>query len=156
MAAHQAPPSLGFSRQEHWSGLPFPPPMHENEVVQSCPTLSDPMDCTLPGSSVHGILQARVLEWPQPPPGKQAHGQWPVPLSLKPWPSGTLSLPGPSGQLRVIAHVPDSPELAAPTGLNLGLPAALNSSHVTSGLSHGPRHPTCQRRREGTGHPHTL
>jgi len=31
MVAHQAPPSLGFSRQEHWSGLPFPPPMHESE-----------------------------------------------------------------------------------------------------------------------------
>ena len=31
MAAHQAPPSLGFSRQEHWNGLPFPPPMHESE-----------------------------------------------------------------------------------------------------------------------------
>ena len=31
MAAHQVPPSLGFSRQEHWSGLPFPSPMHESE-----------------------------------------------------------------------------------------------------------------------------
>ena len=31
MAAHQAPPSLGFSRQEHWSGLPFPSPVHESE-----------------------------------------------------------------------------------------------------------------------------
>ena len=62
-AAHQAPPALGFSRQEHWSGLPFPSPMRESEVAQSCPTLSDPMDCSLPGSSVHGILQARVLEW---------------------------------------------------------------------------------------------
>ena len=31
-AAHQAPPSLGFSRQEHWSGLPFPSPMHESEM----------------------------------------------------------------------------------------------------------------------------
>ena len=31
MAAHQAPPSLGFSRQEHWSGLPSPSPMHESE-----------------------------------------------------------------------------------------------------------------------------
>ena len=31
MAAHQAPPSLGFFRQEHWSGLPFPSPMHESE-----------------------------------------------------------------------------------------------------------------------------
>jgi len=35
----------------------------ESEVAQSCPTLSDPMDCSPPGSSVHGILQARVLEW---------------------------------------------------------------------------------------------
>ena len=35
----------------------------ESEVAQSCPTLCDPMDCSLPGSSVHGILQARVLEW---------------------------------------------------------------------------------------------
>ena len=35
----------------------------ESEVAQSCPTLSDPMDCSLPGSSVHGILQARILEW---------------------------------------------------------------------------------------------
>ena len=108
-------PSLGFSSQEYWSGLPFPSPMNESEkskssrsvmsnpqrphglqpsrllrpwdfpgrstgvgchfllqwmkvksqseVAQSCPTLSDPMDCSLPGSSVHGIFQARVLEW---------------------------------------------------------------------------------------------
>ena len=35
----------------------------ESEVAQSCPTLCDPMDCSLPGSSVHGIFQARVLEW---------------------------------------------------------------------------------------------
>ena len=35
----------------------------ESEVVQSCPTLHDPMDCSLPGSSIHGIFQARVLEW---------------------------------------------------------------------------------------------
>ena len=64
-AAYQASPSLGFSRQEHWSGLPFPSPMHESEseVAQSCLTLSHPMDCSLPGSSVHGTFQARVLEW---------------------------------------------------------------------------------------------
>ena len=60
-AAHQAPLSLGFSRQEHWSGLPFPSPMHESHSVVL--TLYDPMDCSLPGSSVHGIFQARVLEW---------------------------------------------------------------------------------------------
>ena len=35
----------------------------ESEVAQSCPALSDPMDCSLPGSSIHGIFQARVLEW---------------------------------------------------------------------------------------------
>ena len=35
----------------------------EREVAQSCLTFSDPMDCSLPGSSAHGILQARVLEW---------------------------------------------------------------------------------------------
>ena len=65
MAAYQASPTLGFSRQEHWSGLPFPSPMHksESEVAQLSPTLSDPMDCSLPGSSIHGIFQARVLEW---------------------------------------------------------------------------------------------
>ena len=65
MAAHQAPLSLGFSRQEHWSGLPFPSPMHESEseVTQSCLTLQDPMDCSLPGSSICEIFLARVLEW---------------------------------------------------------------------------------------------
>ena len=60
-------PSLGFSGQDHWSELPFPSPVHESEneseVAQSCLTPSDPMDCRLPGSSVRGIFQARVLEW---------------------------------------------------------------------------------------------
>ena len=42
-AAHQAPPSLGFSRQEHWSGLPFPSPMHESGKGKwSCSVMSDP------------------------------------------------------------------------------------------------------------------
>ena len=35
----------------------------ESEVAQSCLTVSNPMDCSLPGSSIHGIFQARVLEW---------------------------------------------------------------------------------------------
>ena len=114
--AHQAPPSMGFSRQEYWRGLPFPfpgnlldpgiepgspafqadaltsePPGKPRQnkaprkdahvqipgacechvtwlccvclVAQSCPTLCDPMDCSPPGSSVPGILQARTLEW---------------------------------------------------------------------------------------------
>ena len=114
-AAYQAPPPMGFSRQEYWSGLPLPSPVKvllllllshfsrvrlcathrqqptrlhrpwdsvgkhtgvgchfllqcrkvksESEVAQSCPTLSDPMDCSLSGSSIHVIFQARVLEW---------------------------------------------------------------------------------------------
>ena len=66
MAAPQAPPSLGFSRQEHWSGLPFllqcMKVKSESEIAQSCPTHRDPMDCSLPGSSVHRICEARVLE----------------------------------------------------------------------------------------------
>ena len=63
--------SMGFSRQEYWGGLPFPSPVIKcevsevsemSEVAQSCPSLSDPMDYILPGSSVHGVFQARVLE----------------------------------------------------------------------------------------------
>ena len=93
--AHQAPPSMGFSRKKYWSGLPFPSPRDlpnpgieprdrtrvyriggrcfnlwatreakkRKKVAQSCPTLCNPMDCSLPGSSVHGIFQARILEW---------------------------------------------------------------------------------------------
>ena len=84
--------SIGFSRQEYWSMLPCPPagdlPDPGVEPVslvspalaggfftisdtfffffsfaQSCPTLCDPMDCSPPGPSVRGILQARILEW---------------------------------------------------------------------------------------------
>ena len=59
-------PSLGFSRQEHWSGLPFPSPMQESEKWKGSRSVmsdsSDPMHCSLPGSSVHGIFQAKVLE----------------------------------------------------------------------------------------------
>ena len=50
----------------------------ENEVAQSCPTLSDPMDCSPPGPSVHGISQARVLEW-----GAIAFSQWNTTQPLK-------------------------------------------------------------------------
>ena len=67
VAAHQAPPSLGFSRQDHWMGCHFllqcMKVKSESEVAQLCPILCDSMDCSLPGSSVHGIFQARVLEW---------------------------------------------------------------------------------------------
>ena len=59
--------SMEFSRQEHWSGLSFPSPMHESEKWKwshsKCLTLHDPRDCSPPGSSIHWIIQARVLEW---------------------------------------------------------------------------------------------
>ena len=87
--AHQAPPSLGSSRQQYWSGLPFPSPMHasENEVAQLCPTPSDPMDCSPPGSSVCGICQAEYWSGlPLPSPPEHASdllfwGHWPTLLS---------------------------------------------------------------------------
>ena len=47
-----------YSRNDHKSVKQY-----ESKVAQSCPTLCDPMDCNLPGSSVHGIFQVRVLEW---------------------------------------------------------------------------------------------
>ena len=64
-AAHQAPLSMGFSRQKYWSGVPLPSPtkQHACSVTQSCQTFCDPMDCSPPGFSLHGILQARILEW---------------------------------------------------------------------------------------------
>ena len=61
--AYQATQSMEFSRQEYWSGLPFPSLVRESEAAQSCPTLRDPTDYSLPGYSVHGIFQARALEW---------------------------------------------------------------------------------------------
>ena len=52
------------SRFHSWSGNQDPIRHEsESEVTQSCPTLCDPMDCSLPGSSVHGIFQVIVLEW---------------------------------------------------------------------------------------------
>ena len=91
---HQTPLSMGFSRQEYWSGLPCPPPgdlpnpeikprspalqvdslqseppgkpkmeAAAAKLLQSCPTLCDPIDGSPPGSAVPGILQARTPEW---------------------------------------------------------------------------------------------
>ena len=66
-AAFQAPPSMGFSRQDYWSGLPLPSSMlcaaAAAKSLQSCLTLCDPIDGSPPGSPVPGILQARTQEW---------------------------------------------------------------------------------------------
>ena len=66
-AAHQAPvPGILQARTLEWVAhflLQCMKVKSEMEVTQSCPTLHDPMDCSPPGSSVHGILQTRILEW---------------------------------------------------------------------------------------------
>ena len=65
--AHHAPPSLDSPGKSTGVRCHFllqcMKVKSESEVAQSCPTLSNPMDCSPPGSSSHGILQARVLEW---------------------------------------------------------------------------------------------
>ena len=67
MAAHQAPHPWDSPGKNTGVGCHFLPQCmkmkSESGVASSCPTLRDPMDCSLPGSSVHGIFQARVLEW---------------------------------------------------------------------------------------------
>ena len=66
MAAHQVPiPGILQARILEWVVISFSSAWKwkKSEVAQSCPTLSNPMDCSLPGSSVHGIFQGRVLEW---------------------------------------------------------------------------------------------
>ena len=66
-AAHQAPRPWDSPGKNTGVGchclLQWKKVKSESEVAQSCPTLSDPMDCSLPGSSAHGIFQARTLEW---------------------------------------------------------------------------------------------
>ena len=66
-AAHEAPPSWDSPGKNTGVGCHFllqcMKVKSESEVAQSCLTLSDPMDCSLPGSSIYGIFQARVLEW---------------------------------------------------------------------------------------------
>ena len=54
----------------------------ESEVAQSCPTLSNPVDCSLPGSSVHGTFQARVLEWDAIAFSDQQQQFWPMSSSV--------------------------------------------------------------------------
>ena len=67
MAAHQAPHPWDSPGKNTGVGCHFllqcMKVKSESEVSQLCLTLSDPMDCSLPGSSIHGISQARVLEW---------------------------------------------------------------------------------------------
>ena len=65
----------------------------ESEVTQSCPTLCDPMDCSLPDSSVHGIFQARILEWVAISFSKGSSGPRVKPGSPALWTDSLLSEP---------------------------------------------------------------
>ena len=116
--AFQASLFVGFSRQEYWSGFPFPPPgdlpgpgMEPRSpalqadsflsepikyvlCAQFCLTLCDPMDCSPPGSSVHGILQARMLEWVAMPSSRgssRPRGQARVSYGLLHWQAGVFT-----------------------------------------------------------------
>ena len=73
---------MGFSRQEHWSGLPSPSLVQFSSVTQSCLTLCDPMDCSMPGLPVHHQL----------PECTQTHVHW---VSDTVQPSHPLSSPSP-------------------------------------------------------------
>ena len=78
----------------------------ESEVAQSCPTLRDPMDWRLPGSSIHGIFQARVLEWVAIAFSERANYSPPNPIPLPP-PNPLLKL-NPGNQERIIRYIPDN------------------------------------------------
>ena len=129
--ACQDPLSMKISRQEYWSGLSFsspgdhpdtgieprslvssalagrffttaPPGKPRAKSLQSCPTLCDPMDCSLPGFSVHGILQAGALEkvaMPSFRASSQPRGWNWVPYVLH-WQAGSLPLV-PCGKARI-------------------------------------------------------
>ena len=85
MAAHQAPPSLGFSRQEHWNGLPFPSPMHESESeVAQWQRIHLPMQDTQETQvqddllekemATHPSILAWKIPWTEEPGGLQSMG----------------------------------------------------------------------------------
>ena len=82
IAAHQAPHPWDSPGKNTGVGCHFllqcMKVKSESEVTGSCPTLSDPMDCSLPGLSIHGIFQARVLEW-----GTIAFSKWNATQLLK-------------------------------------------------------------------------
>ena len=108
MAAHQAPHPWDSPGKNTGVGCHFllqcRKVKSESEVAESCPILSDPMDCSLPGSSVHGIFQARVLEW-----GAIAK----KPLKAKIWKTSTPVYPTTRIELRtlMLRHTCDYPAL---------------------------------------------
>ena len=97
MAAHQAPLSLGFSKQEHWSGLPFPSPMHESEKWKwSCTVVSD---SATPWTAAYQAL---------PSTGFSRQEYWsgvPVGCNLDPWRSSPLVPTALTSPLNVLWHL---------------------------------------------------
>ena len=92
MAAHQAPPSLGFSRQGHWSGLPFPSPVHESEKWKWSSSVVS--DCSRP----HGLQPTRLprsWDFPGKSTGVECHCLLDYDNPLGPTGSTSLSLHSP-------------------------------------------------------------
>ena len=89
----------------------------ESEVAQSCLTLRDPMDCSLPGSSAHGIFQARVLEW-----GATAFSESHSVVSNSLWPPGLYSPWNSPGQNTGVGSLSLLQGIFPTQGLNPGLP----------------------------------
>ena len=101
----------------------------ESEVAQSCLTLSDPMDCSLPGSSIHGIFQARVLEWGAiaSPKGMATNScilAWRIPWTVEP------GRPQPMGSQRV------GPNLRKQHFALFRFPTALLMKHFVEQVRH--------------------
>ena len=86
--------------------MPFPSPMQkvksESEVVQLRPTHSDSMDCSLPGSSAHGVFQAKVLEWVAIAFSEILFYH----LKARGWATGCLQLPLPALGLLILGFGP--------------------------------------------------
>ena len=94
-------------------------------VAQSCPTLGDPMDCSLPGSSVHGILQAKILEWTAMP----SSGDLPDPGMEPRSPVLTAASPSSRGS--------SPPRDGTPVSLGAGRFSLLQGIFLTQGLNSG-------------------
>ena len=89
--------------------------MKESEVAQLCPTRCDPMDCSLPGSSIHGIFQARILEWVAISKTNQIRG---IPLIAKQEKPGNL------------VKTPESPPIPPVTSAGVSLSPMLFARHL--------------------------
>ena len=107
----------------------------ESEVAQSCPTLSNPMDCSPPGSSIHGIFQARILEWGAIAFSERTLGVGSNTLRTAPVPCPPEFSPGHESHTSWTPGTPktDQPGTAGPTERDKGLPGLVGYTLVFPG-----------------------